>query len=146
MSQDEVPLPPLPRSLADIVRRNRDLFEVGLATAAEVAAVTGGVDAVAVPRGRLEWWRMVALRDHVARRVTLHVLGHLGPAHPCMTSEVAVLASDAAMVRTRNSVYLLGSEGQGEPDPLQLLHLAFTLHRWGLNSRYGLDVIEVDYE
>jgi hypothetical protein len=144
---DEMPSPQgFPQALGDIVVRNRDLFELGFATAAELAAVTGDVDAIGVPRGRIDHWRVIALRDRVIGHVTLHVLGRFGDARAWMTSAVAVLASNTSRVRTKNSVYVLGQPATGEPDLSLLLHVAFTLRWWGLDRRYDLGVVPVAYD
>lgn len=133
MSDDIPSLSDLPMTLDDIVRRNRDLFEVDFATEAELGAVTGGVDLFSRPRGRIDSWRVIALRDHVHPVVTLHVLGRFQDSRAWMTSPVAVMTPERSFVRTRNSLYALGEAAQGEPDITLLLHVAFVLRHWGLD-------------
>jgi hypothetical protein len=133
----------LPASLDDIVRTNRHLLEVGLATADEIAAVTGCVP-LGAAKGTIEDWRLVALRHRAAGLVTLNVLGRFD-SYAWMTSYVAALSADRARVRTKNSLYGLGRPGAGEPDPPLLLHVAHTLKHWGLDEHYGLGVMEIFY-
>jgi hypothetical protein len=134
----------LPASLDDIVRTNRHRFEVGLATEAEIAAVTGCVPSTGAAKGVIDDWRLVALRDRPARLVTLHVLGRFD-SYAWMTSYVSVLSADRARVRTKNSLYGLGRPGAGEPELPLLLHVAHTLKRWGFDEHYGLGVLDVFY-
>jgi hypothetical protein len=145
MTDDSVFPEDLPTTLDQIVRRNRDLLSIGLATAAELAAVTGDVDTVGAPRGRIDDWRVTALRHRAIALNTLHVLGRYHDSRSWLTSNVAVISSDQARVRTRNSVYLLGRPATGEPDVRLLLHIAFVLRWWGLDQRYDLGVVPVLY-
>jgi hypothetical protein len=132
----------IPSRLDDIVRRNRELFELGFATAAELAAVTGVLDGSGSPRGTIDDWRIIALRDHVAKHVTLHVVGRFENARAWMTSEIAMIAADESTVRTRNSIYMLGARAVGEPDPSLLFHITFVLRWWGIDERYQLGASE----
>ena len=142
---DTPSLEDIPTTLADIVRRNRHLFEIGPATAPEVAAVTGDVDTIGAPRDRIDSWHLIAFR-HVSEGIaTLHVLGRVRPWTARITSDVAVLAADRSRVRTRNSLYALGSPAEGEPDLPLLLLVVRVLRHWGLDQRYDLDVIPVFY-
>lgn len=86
--RDPIRLVGIPATLCDLVRRNRDRLEVGLATAAEVAAVTGEVDASGMARGQIDDWHVVALRDRVADRVSLHMLGTHESGQAWITSDV----------------------------------------------------------
>ncbi|HVS78341.1 MAG TPA: hypothetical protein VHE11_15485 [Steroidobacteraceae bacterium] len=135
----------LPQTLDDLVRRHRDRLEIGLATAAELASVSGDVDAVDPPRGRIDGWHIMALRDRVVDSITLHVLGHVEDGRSWITSDVVVLASNRARVRTRNSLYLLGAQATGAPDLRLVLHAAYALRSWGYDERYDLGVLSAVY-
>lgn len=143
MSPNEDILSQVPRRLDDIVRRNRDLFEIGLATASELAAATGDVDSVGAPRGLIDGWHVIAFRDLSIGEASLHMLGYIRPGTGRITSDVVVLAADRSRVRTRNSLYLLGSPAVGEPDLPLLLLVAAVLRHWGIDQRYDLDVVPV---
>jgi hypothetical protein len=145
MTDDSVSPEDLPTTLDQIVRRNRHLFSIGLATAAELAAVTGDVDMVGAPRGRIDHWYVIAMRHQAIGLTTLHLLGHHHDSRAWLTSNVAVMAPDRARVRTRNSVYLLGEPATGEPDVTLLLRIAFVLRSWGIDGHYDLGVLPVFY-
>jgi hypothetical protein len=105
-------------------------LELGFATEPEIGAVTGDVDSVGDPKGRIHDWRFLAVRDPVARQVTLHVFGRLQTSRSLLTSSVAVVTPDRSRVRTRNSLYELGAAAEGEPDPMLLPSIAAALG-WG---------------
>ena len=132
----------LPTTLDDIVRRNRHVLEIGLATASELAAVSGDVDTKGTPRARIESWHLIALRHRMLGRTTVHMLGHVRQA-PWITSYVAVLAHDHSRVRTKNSLYKLRAEDHGEPGLILIFLVAATLRRWGLDDRYDLGVMPI---
>jgi hypothetical protein len=119
--------------------------EVGFATGSELATVIGVLDGSGTPRGTIDDWRIIALRELVRVRVTLHAIGRFESSRTWMTSEIAVLATHESRVRTRNSIYLLGARAAGEPDPALLLHIAFVLRWWGIDARYRLGVIPILY-
>jgi hypothetical protein len=118
---------------------------VKLATVSEVAAVTGDVDTIGAPRGRIDGWHLIAFNHLSVGLATFHVLGYVRPGMARITSDVAVLAADRSHVRTRNSLYVLGSPAEGEPDIPLLLLVARVLRHWGFDQRYDLDVIPVLY-
>lgn len=132
-----------PTKLDEIVRRHRERFEVGLATAAEQAAITGDVDTRATPRDTIKTWHLIALRDRTLGQTTMHVLGRVHPDVARITSYIAVLAPDRSHVRTKNSLYRLGPEGHGEPGLALIFLVAAALRRWGLDQHYDLGVIPV---
>src|SRR5579885_2317873 len=98
------PLKGLPTCLDDIVRTNRDLFEVGLATAEESAVITGHVPATSATRGTIDRWRLLAFRHRAERLTLLHVLGNFDGS-AWITSCVVALSPDRARVRTKHPFY-----------------------------------------
>ena len=135
----------LPARLEDIVRRNRHRFEVGLATAEEIADVTGRVAVAGREKGSIADWRIVALRHRPMKIITLHILGRFERWPAWFTSYVVALSVDRAHVRTKNSLYQLGRAANGEPEIVQLVHVAYVLKAWGLNDHYDLGVVDVFY-
>ena len=141
----DVPIEEMPTTLDAIVRRNRDLFQVGFATATELAAVTGDIQTDGVIRSEILDWHVIALRDLAQKQVTLNILGRLPTGVSWITSPVAAIARDHSLVQTANSQYALGLRADAEPDLELVLHVAFSIRRWGLDRAYGLGVIDVFY-
>ena len=135
----------MPTTLDAIVRRNRDRFEVGFATATELAAVTGDIRTQGIIRSEILGWHLIALRDLGQKQMTFHILGHLPGGTSWITSPVTVIARDHSLVQTANSQYALGRRADAEPDLELVLHVAFSIRRWGLDHAYDLGVIDVFY-
>ena len=141
----DVPIEEMPTTLDAIVRRNRDRFEVGFATATELAAVTGDIRTQGIIRSEILGWHLIALRDLGQKQMTFHILGHLPGGTSWITSPVTVIARDHSLVQTANSQYALGRRADAEPDLELVLHVAFSIRRWGLDHAYDLGVIDVFY-
>lgn len=135
----------IPTSLDKIVRQNRHLLAVELATDDELAAVTGDIQTDGVIRSEILHWHVVALRDLAQNQVTLHILGRLPSGASWITSPVRVIARDRSAVRTANSIYGLVRPADAEPELELVLHVAFSIRRWGLDHAYDLGVIDVFY-
>jgi hypothetical protein len=136
-----------PRSLDDIVRINRDRYQIGLATPDELAALVGSVDLGRV-KSTLDEWRFVAFRnvasdsapgrDRALSDVSLSLLGRDAERRGlCITSQVRRIDRSSGLVMTRNSIYRLGSHGAGEPPSDHLIHVAAVTHSWGFGDLIG---------
>jgi hypothetical protein len=134
---------PIPATLDAIVTRNRERCEIGLATEAEIEALHGDIDAPASrEKDLLTDYRFIAFRIQQCRTTRLVLLGEaMRQAVILCTSEVQVLSRNGSCVRTRNSIYRLAGQGEGEPPVAHLLHFCATLHEWGLGPILG--VLEV---
>ena len=135
----------IPISLDKIVRRNRHLLAVEIASDDELAAVTGDIRTQGVIRSEILGWHLIALRDLGQKQMTFHILGHLPGGTSWITSPVTVIARDHSLVQTANSQYALGRRADAEPDLELVLHVAFSIRRWGLDHAYDLGVIDVFY-
>ena len=127
-------------SLESLIRSNRHLVEICVATEDELAAVVGEVHVVGDVRGRIEDWHVIAIRDRVERTTSLHVLGRMPPSRGRLTSDVVTLAADRSIVRTQNSYYLLGDPAKDSPSIEMLLTVAGALRSWGYDAAYGLTI------
>jgi hypothetical protein len=128
---------PIPTCLDQIVTRNRDRFSLGLATEAEIAALTAPV-LPGYQRGQIEDWRLIATRQ-IGEAPILFLLGHNPKEDGAwMTSAVQTISPDLQRLRTRNSIYALGERGAGEPPLEQILHVCYALRTWGLGDILGL--------
>lgn len=129
----------LPATLDEIVTRNRDRWQIGLATAAEIAALTGSICATpGEERDILADWRIVAIRDRQMGDAMFILLADAVRAGTnWSTSLVKTVDFERCLARTRNSVYALAKRGEGEPPLLHRLHLCATLHAWGVGVAWG---------
>lgn len=133
----------IPRSLDDVVRQNRDQFQIGLATADEIAALAGGVERGPV-KATLDDWRLIAIRSFNSERslepdrVSLALLGRDAERRSCwLTSAVQRIDQNAGLVRTTNSRYGIGVAGVGEPPSDELIHVAAVTYLWGFGGFIG---------
>jgi len=113
----------IPRSLDDIVRVNRDCFQIGSATADEVAVRIAKIE-LRRTRDTIDSWRIIAFRTlnlqsnadsgRVVGNGQLSLLGRaVGLRCTRITSEVLQIDVDNGLVQTRNSLYRLGVKGTG---------------------------------
>jgi hypothetical protein len=135
----------IPISLDKIVRRNRHLLAVEVANDDELASATGDIRTQGDIRSEILGWHAIALRDLAHKQVTLHILGRLPTGTSWITSPINVIARDRSAVQTANSMYGLARPADGDPDIELVLHVAFSLRRWGLDRAYDLGVIDVFY-
>jgi hypothetical protein len=137
----------IPRSLDDIVRANRGRFQIGLATADEVALRSARI-ALRPTRDTLDAWRIIAFRTldlpssadsgGVAANSQLSLLGRAaGLRCTRITSEVLQIDLDNGLVQTRNSLYRLGVKGTGEPPQHHLIQVCAAAHSWGFGGFIG---------
>lgn len=137
----------MPRSLDDIVRANHDCFQIGLATADEVALRTARIEGGRT-RDIIDAWRIIAFRTldlqsnadsgRVAANSQLSLLGRaVGLRCTRITSEVLQIDLDNGLVQTRNSLYRLGVKGAGEPPQDQLIVICAATHGWGFGELIG---------
>ncbi|MDB5411530.1 MAG: hypothetical protein JWL84_6442 [Rhodospirillales bacterium] len=137
----------IPRSLDDVVRANRDRFQIGLATAAEAAARAARI-APACTRDTIEVWRIIAFRSldppndidagEVPGNSLLSLLGQSSRMkRGWITSQIMQIDFENRLVQTRNSLYALGVEGAGEPPADDLIHLSAACHIWGFGDLIG---------
>jgi hypothetical protein len=126
----------IPSSLDDIVRKNRDQVQIGLATIEEIAAREGAIEP-GPALDTIDEWRVVAIRQ-LGSQPMLSLLGRVvGTGVRRMTSRIAVLDVARGLCRTRNSLYPLGFPGEGEPPPEDLICVCAILHRWGVGRLIG---------
>ncbi len=137
----------MPRSLDDIVRKNRDRVQIGLARREELA-----VRAATIEPGRVKDtitdWRMIAFRA-LGSPGNVEIEGGIGNSSLVLlgraterrcgwiTSAVMQIDADNGLVLTRNSLYGLGVKAEGEPPREELVFVCATLHRWGFGEVIG---------
>jgi hypothetical protein len=68
----------------------------------------------------------------------LSLLGHAVSARSeWVTSEIQRIDLERGLVRTRNSLYKLGTPGRGEPPTEDAAVLCAVLHEWGIGAFLG---------
>jgi hypothetical protein len=137
----------IPKSLDDVVRKNRNAFQIGLATPTEIAIRGTVIKPDRDTRDTIEQWNIIAFRTLGLRPDTglegilssrLSLLGRAaGTRGSWLTSEVVQIDVDGGLVLTRNSLYRLGSRGEGEPPPDDLICVCAVMHSWGIGELIG---------
>lgn len=126
----------LPRTLDEVVRRNRDAVEIRLATDAEIVSLAGQVSAAEIKYTINEWYP-IALT--VKGQRWIRVLGHFeGRGEITWSSALVAFDQEAGLAQTLNSVYRLGNRGQGEPDRACLMQLCAILNQMGVGPALGV--------
>jgi hypothetical protein len=128
------------------VRKSRDQFQIGLATAEELAVLAATIEGGPI-RDTIAEWRIIAFRaiglavdaqTQAASRSRLLLLGRAAGMHcPWITSAVTGIDIDGRLVRTRNSFYRLGARGEGEPPQEDLICVCAATHSWGFGKLIG---------
>ncbi len=137
----------IPKSLDDIVRSSRDVLQIGLAMPDELAIRATAIEPDRGTRDTIEQWRIISFRTIGLRPDTglegilssrLSLLGRaVGTRGSWLTSEVVQIDVDGGLVLTRNSLYRLGSRGEGEPPPDDLIYVCAVMHGWGVGDLVG---------
>ena len=130
-------------ALAALIHENRRVLELRLATASQLANVTGDIDGVGAVRGFLRDWHVIAIEDHLRSATSLHVVG-THDMRSWITSDLLVLNPDRSLVRTRNSIYGLGLAAETDLSAAHLMTIVGALKAWGLVDRYGLGLIRFE--
>ncbi len=112
------------RQLLQVGLDEQPSVEIGPATEAELAAVTGEFAADGKVRCQIEEWHLIAIRVHVLQQTTLHLVGRYEPLRRLITSPVVSLAFDRRHARTLNSVYALAQPAAEPPSRDTLLRIA----------------------
>lgn len=130
----------IPKTLDDIIRKNRDLVELGLATPAEIQTLEKPIpyDAKDVS----ENWRLVSLRLKTAPpECSLRLIGDskANGGSPRITSNLISIDINRNVVLTSSgSIYRLGQQrGVGEPSSGHLMCVCAALHRWDSGNLLG---------
>ena len=137
-------LPELPRCLDDLIKRNRDLVSVGLATDTEADALIGDIEDTGSSAVLIDRWHLVAFRIHTAGRHSLHIAGWTSAESSIVTSDVVALARDRTRAKSLDRIYRLGEARPGEPDLHLLGQIARALRVWGISRYHKLGVVRLD--
>lgn len=136
----------IPSSLDDIIRLRRDEFALRLATAEEISALPSMVSTLGHQiqiRATINEWRIVCLDHKVAGKKYILTGYNESTKMTWGTSELKSADLGNNLILTENSIYKLGTKGEGEPTPDLLLHICHLFHQWGFGKRFG--VLEIFY-
>lgn len=133
----------LPKSLDDIIRKNRHLCSLRLSAHAELDALPSMITLInnqRQVRATISDWRFICwIRPQEVGGPVHFIVGiNETRQRALMTSDVRAADLQKGLVLTKNSLYRLGCKGNGEPDVRMLLHICATLHAWGHGEFMGV--------
>lgn len=129
----------IPKSLDDVVRKNRELIEMRLATEGEIQVLEKKIESTHHAKDVIEDWRIVCLCEKKTNWVQLTLLGN-STEHKSswITSSIVSIDFEQKIVLTNSrSIYKLGKKGHGEPPAEHLMHVCAALHLWGMGTYLG---------
>ena len=132
----------IPKSLGEIITKNRDKVSLRLAAVEDFAALApmvSSIDHQRPVRATINEWRIVCLVVSPELGGNKLIVSGMHQAQNCTWCTSAVVSVDFEnnLVLTSNSIYQLGSKGEGEPDMHILLHICHCLHSWGIGEYLG---------
>lgn len=130
----------IPKTLDDIIRKNRELMELGLSTPDEIRALQAEVQQGLPIKDMIDDWHLISLRSKQSGDVKILLLGQSQKENIAwMTSLIVRIDLTQSVIVTQSgSLYGLGSQGAGEPSRGQLIHVCATLHKWGSGEFLGV--------
>lgn len=130
----------IPKILDDIIRKNRELVELGLSTDDEIQALYAEMPPGLPVKDIVNDWRLISLREKKSGLAQVLLLGRSQNENfAWVTSSIVKIDLNRNCVMTKSgSYYGLGSRGDGEPPREQLMHVCATLHKWGSGTFLGV--------
>ena len=126
----------IPKSLDDIIRKNRHLAQMRMATPEDILKLEASVEITGTPM-LLNQWRLIALCE--PGRVQVFLIGTTKAGKFRMTSRVMATNFDAMVFRTQSgTLYGLGEPGAGEPDQDDLMGICAVMTSWGMGAALGM--------
>ena len=130
----------IPKSLDDVIRKNREKFRLALATEDELAKLESNVPDSPI-RYILTDWQVVMLHatlEDGAKIASPRLVGSVvETGESWITSHVISIDTGKSLVKTRNSFYRVVGPRVGE-EKLDLLNICIALHQWGLGTYLGV--------
>jgi len=125
----------MPKSLDDIIRKNREHFQLYDSTEEELAALEQTREIVGSPTGTLSSWGFITLRGPKASYV--HLVGiHIEKQCDWMTSPILAVSPDRQQAWTRSgSRYVLSGPRTTEHS---LSNICAVLNTWGHGPQLGV--------
>lgn len=129
----------VPKSLDDVVRKNRDQLRLAFATQEELEALAADIPATNI-RHTITRWQFIVMHLATSRgpAISVRLFGWAEEVRESWsTSHVTGVDLANGLVRTPNSVYRI-SGPRAMDDELNLLHVCASLHFWGLGEYFGV--------
>lgn len=130
----------IPKSLDDVIRKNREKFRLALATEDELAKLESNEPDSPV-KYTLTDWQVVMLHatlEDGAKIASPRLVGSVvETGESWITSHVLSIDTGKSLVKTRNSFYRVVGPRVGE-EKLDLLNICIALHQWGLGTYLGV--------
>lgn len=129
----------IPKSLDDVIRRNRHAAELRLTSEEEImdlhCQITPGI-----PKDVMENWCLITLYISEPQIAQVMLLGEVNETTiDRLTSVVLKIDLDRNLLITLSgSLYQLGTKHQGEPEMYQLMTVCAVFHHWGLGKYLGV--------
>lgn len=134
----------IPSSLDDIIRARRNEMTLRMSTAedlAELPLMVSMFDHQKQIKATVNEWRIVCLDRNIDGKNYMLTGIDARTGNVWATSIIKSVDLENQLVLTRNSLYRLGTKGEGEPTFHILLHLCYMFHKWGLGERFGVPKI-----
>ena len=133
----------IPKSLDEIIRNHRDDISLRLSTSEDFAALSPMVASIEQQksvRATINEWRIVCFVIRPELGTNFLVLTGFNQEMGCVwnTSHIVSIDFENHLVLTKNSLYRLGSKGEGEPDSHIIMHICAFLHSWGAGPYLGV--------
>lgn len=134
----------IPSSLDNIIRERRDELSLRMSTAEDIAELPSMVSLFDNPKqvkATVNEWRIICLDQNIVGKSYMLTGIDASTGNVWATSLIKSVDLENNLVLTGNSLYRLGTKGEGEPTLNVLLHLCYMLHKWGLGTRFGVPPI-----
>lgn len=129
----------IPKSLDDIIRKNREYCQLRHATEADLTPILGAVKP-AYPKLVITSWHLVTAAISTGECKTV-LLGEIcdGSGNTWITSKIVKLDLESGYLQTNSgSLYLMAEKGIGEPSFEQLALLCSYFNRGGCGAFFGV--------
>ena len=128
----------IPKSLNDIIRKNRELVQLRLASEADIFKLQAEI-LETHPLYILDNWNLIAF-DRPGVATTVHLIGDVrGESEPRITSLVRAIDMKRQMVMTNSgNLYQMGIRNDGEPNTEKLYLICAYMHQWGIGHELGV--------
>lgn len=131
----------IPSCLDDIIRLRREEVSLRMSTAedlAELPPMVSMLDKQKQVKATVNEWRIVCLDQGAVGKGLVLTGIDARTENVWGTSLIKSADIENHFVLTSNSLYRLGTKGEGEPTFHTLLHLCYMLHKWGVGARFGV--------